>query len=123
MTDIPVSASLNNLDMNVDPNYRPNNTLDYEFLRIPKEENLLQIETRDFDEFQRTFKCKRAELIHLIKGLGAERNFNIMVSGDNVSKSYRLINFKCTDSKYKKRERDMYMDKCTFYLQYMEEPD
>ena len=59
----------------------------------------------------------------MIKGLGAERHFNIMVGGDNVSKAYRMINFRCTDSKYKKKERDLYMDKCTFYLQYIEEPD
>ena len=41
MTDIPIQANINHEDQNIDPNYRPNNTLDYEFLRIPKEENLL----------------------------------------------------------------------------------
>ena len=45
------------------------------------------------------------------------------MSGDNIAKCYRLVNFKCVDSRYKKRERDLYMDRCTFYLQYLEEPD
>ena len=59
----------------------------------------------------------------VVKGLAEERHFSLMVSGDNVAKCYRLVNFRCTDSKYKKRERDLYMDKCCFYLQYIEEPD
>jgi len=83
---------------------------------VPKDENLISIETENFEEFQRVYKCTRAELIHLIKGLAAERHFSCTVAGDNVSKCYRLVNFKCTDSKYKKKERDLYQDKCTFFL-------
>lgn len=45
------------------------------------------------------------------------------MTGDNIAKCYRLVNFKCTDSRYNKRERDMYLDRCTFYLTYLEEPD
>lgn len=59
----------------------------------------------------------------VVKGQAAERQFGVTVSGDNIAKCYRLVNFKCVDSRYKKRERDLYMDRCTFYLQYLEEPD
>lgn len=42
--------------------------------------------------------------------------FGVTVQGDNIAKSYRLVNFKCVDSRFKKKERDLYMDKCTFFL-------
>ena len=90
---------------------------------MPKEENLLQIDTDDFYEFERVYNCSRPELIHLIKGLAQERHFAVVVIGDNLAKSYRMVNFKCSDSKFKKKERDLYMDKCTFYVSYLEEPD
>ena len=51
MAEIPNDESLNNVSKNYDLNYRPNDTLDYDFIRIPKEENLLSIPTPDFDEF------------------------------------------------------------------------
>jgi hypothetical protein len=47
----------------------------------------------------------------------------VTVQGDHVAKCYRLVSFHCSDSRYKKKERDLYMDKCPFYLQYLEEPD
>ncbi|KEJ82813.1 hypothetical protein OXYTRIMIC_699 [Oxytricha trifallax] len=121
--DIPMEDSLQSLNRNVDKNYAPNERLDYDHLIIPKEENLIEIQTEKFFEFNRVFKCTRPELIYLLKGLAEERHFSLMVCGDNVSKCYRLINLKCTGSKYKKKERELYQDKCTFYLQYLEEPD
>jgi hypothetical protein len=51
MNEIPGDESLNSIDRNYDLNYRPNDTLDYDFVRVPKEENLLQIPTENFDEF------------------------------------------------------------------------
>lgn len=41
LTDIPADSCLNNLNRHFDPNYRPANTLDFDCMRIPKEENLL----------------------------------------------------------------------------------
>lgn len=41
LTDIPADSCLNSLERGFDPNYKPNNTLDYDNARIPKEENLL----------------------------------------------------------------------------------
>ena len=114
---------MNSVNRNYDLNYRPYETRDYDYVRVPKEENLLQIDTDDFYEFERVYNCSRQELIHLIKGLAQERHFAVVVIGDNLAKSYRMVNFKCSDSKFKKKERDLYMDKCTFYVSYLEEPD
>lgn len=67
MAEIPGDESLNSIDRNYDLNYRPYETRDYDFVRIPKEENLLSLETVGFDEFERVYRCSRPELIHLSK--------------------------------------------------------
>ena len=69
MAEIPNDSNLNSVAKNYDLNYRPNDTLDYDFVRVPKEENLLHVDTEGFFEFQRVFKCTRPELIHLSKSL------------------------------------------------------
>lgn len=97
-------------------NYRPYETRDYDYVRVPKLENLLQIDTVDFFEFERVFTCTRPELIHLVRGMAIERQFSVTVGGDNEAKCYTLVNFKCSGSKYKPKERDLYMDRCPFYL-------
>ncbi len=40
-----------------------------------------------------------------------------------MAKSYSIIKFVCSQSRYKKKERDLYQDKCTFYIEFLEEPD
>ncbi|TNV82985.1 hypothetical protein FGO68_gene3540 [Halteria grandinella] len=67
MAEIPGDESLNNIDRNYDLNYKPYETRDFDFIRVPKHENLLSIECVDFYEFQRVFNCTRSELIHLSK--------------------------------------------------------
>jgi hypothetical protein len=69
IAEIPGDTALNSVTRNYDLNYRPYETRDYDYVRVPKEENLLMIETETFDEFERIFNCTRAELIHFIKGL------------------------------------------------------
>lgn len=67
MAEIPGDSCLNSVVRNFDLNYRPYETRDYDFVRVPKEENLIQIDTEGFDEYERVFQCSRAELIHLSK--------------------------------------------------------
>ena len=65
MAEIPGDTALNSINRNYDLNYRPFETRDLDFIRIPKEENLISIDTVDFFEFERTFNCTRPELLHL----------------------------------------------------------
>ncbi len=65
MAEIPGDSALNSVNRNYDLNYRPFETRDLDFVRIPKEENLISIETVDFFEFERVFQCTRPELLHL----------------------------------------------------------
>ena len=67
MAEIPADESLNSINRNYDLNYRPYETRDFDFIRIPKEENLLSIDTEGFYEYERVFQCSRPELIHLSK--------------------------------------------------------
>jgi hypothetical protein len=67
MAEIPGDSALNSINRNYDLNYRPFETRDYDFVRVPKEENLLCIDTVDFFEFERVFSCTRPELLHLGK--------------------------------------------------------
>jgi hypothetical protein len=69
LAEIPGDSALNSVNRNYDLNYRPYETRDFDYVRVPKEENLLQINTDDFYEFERVYNCSRPELIHLIKGL------------------------------------------------------
>lgn len=67
MAELPGDSQLNSVARNFDLNYRPYETRDYDYVRIPKEENLLNVDTENFDEFERVYNCTRAELIHLSK--------------------------------------------------------
>jgi hypothetical protein len=55
MAEIPGDSSLNSVVRNFDLNYRPYETRDYDFVRVPKEENLISIDTEGFDEYERVF--------------------------------------------------------------------
>ena len=67
MAEIPGDSALNSIYRNYDLNYRPFETRDLDFVRVPKEENFISIDTVDFFEFERVFNCTRPELLHLSK--------------------------------------------------------
>ncbi len=45
MAEIPGDSSLNSINRNYDLNYRPYERRDLDYVRVPKEENLLSLET------------------------------------------------------------------------------
>jgi hypothetical protein len=51
MAEIPGDETMNNVERNYDLNYRPYETRDFDFIRVPKLENLISIECEDFYEF------------------------------------------------------------------------
>ena len=55
MAEIPGDECLNSVVRNYDLNYIPYETRDFDYVRVPKEENLLSIDTEGFDEFERVF--------------------------------------------------------------------
>ena len=63
--------------------YRRNCQLDTDTVQTPKEEYLERWETPDFFEFDRVYKCSRAEFIYLIKGIAYSKCFNMGLTGDN----------------------------------------
>lgn len=67
LAEIPGDSALNSVARNFDLNYRPYETRDFDFIRVPKQENLISIDTVMFDEFERVYQCTRPELIHLSK--------------------------------------------------------
>lgn len=67
LAEIPADSVVNSVVRNYDLNYRAHETRDFDYVRVPKEENLLSIDTEDFFEFERVFNCTRQELIHLSK--------------------------------------------------------
>ena len=85
--------------------YVSNCVIDRDMVETPKEEFLDFYDTVDFYEFDRTFKCARPEFIYLIRGIAYEKQFSIAVVGDNHSRSYRLINIRCTDTVRKPRSK------------------
>ena len=100
--------------------------LDRDNVNIPKQEWIKTWETPDFFEFDRPFKCNRAEFIYLIKGICYEKLFNTVIQSDNQCRTYRLITFRCSDLVHKKKtkkDKSKPNERCTFYLQYVEEPD
>jgi hypothetical protein len=104
-------------DLNEQMQYRSNCIRDLDNVERPKEETLERWETPDFHEFNRIFKLPRAEFIYLIKGIAYEKNFNLNLNGDNMTKNYRLLNFRCGDSLIKKRKlRNSLTDQCCFHL-------
>jgi len=104
--------------------YRSNCVRDLDNVQAPKEEHIERWDTPDFYEFNRVFRMPRAEFVYLIKGIAYEKKFSINVNGDNMTKNYRLLNFRCGDSLWKIRARDKKAsDKCCFHLQYVEEPE
>jgi hypothetical protein len=59
MAEIPADSCVNSVVRNYDLNYRAHETRDFDYVRVPKEENLLCVDTEDFYEFERTFQCTR----------------------------------------------------------------
>ena len=106
--------------------YTSNCVLDRDIVATPKQEFLSTWDTPDFFEFDRTFKCTRAEFIYLIKGIAFEKQFTLSMFADNFCRSYRLLNFRCTEMVAKirkKADKSKIHMRCTFFLQYIEEPD
>lgn len=49
-----------------------------------------------------------------------------MIQADNTTRSYRLLNFRCSDLVHKKKtktDKSCPNERCGFFLQYVEEPD
>ena len=87
--------------------YVSNCTIEKDNVDTPKEEFLETWETPDFFEFDRVFKCPRSEFVYLLKGIGYEKSFNLVMSGDNSTRSYRLLNFRCSDLVHKKKVKSL----------------
>lgn len=81
--------------------YRSNCRLDTDITNTPKEEFNQHWATKDFFEFDRVFKCSRGEFIYLIKGIAYEKRFNLALTGDNQTATYRLLNFRCSELVHK----------------------
>ena len=99
--------------------YVSNCIIDRDDVETPKEEFLQRWETPDFFEFDRVFKCSRGEFIYLIKGICYEKCFNIVLSGDNCTRSYRLLNFRCSDLLHQKKvksDKSKTNARCSFFL-------
>jgi hypothetical protein len=90
MAEIPGDSALNSINRNYDLNYRPNETRDFDFVRIPKEENLVCIDTVDFYEFERVYSCTRPELLHLSKKLSFKIYFSQGSSSGETLWTYSL---------------------------------
>ena len=99
--------------------YVSNCWTDRDDLQTPKQEFTQTWDTHDFFEFDRVFKCSRSEFIYLIKGICFEKRFNIALSGDNSTRTYRLLNFRCSDLVHKRKvksDKSKLNERCCFYL-------